>query len=51
MLYDNYLCLVESNKQQMKEVRSKTQTENSAAKATPAAVRIRPMYGISVAFS
>ena len=29
MLHDNYLCLVESNKPQIKEVRSKTQLENS----------------------
>ena len=29
MLHFDYLCLVESNKQQIKEVRSKIQTENS----------------------
>ena len=29
MLQDNYLCLVESNKQQIEEVKSKTQAENS----------------------
>ena len=29
ILYDNYLCWVESNKQQIDEVRSKIQVENS----------------------
>ena len=28
MLHDNYLCLVESHKQQIEEVRSKIQAEN-----------------------
>ena len=28
ILPDNYLCLVESNKQQIKEIRSKSQLEN-----------------------
>ena len=29
MFHDTYLCLVESNKQQIEEVKSKTQAENS----------------------
>ena len=49
MLHDNYLCLVESNKQQIKEVGSKTQAENSETRSTPKRVWIRPMY--AVAFS
>ena len=32
MLHDNYLCSVESNKQQIKGVRSKIQAENSETK-------------------
>ena len=36
ILHDIYLCLVESNKQQIEEVRSKTQVENSESRATPA---------------
>ena len=35
MLHDDYLCLMESGKQQIKEVRSKIQPENSETKATP----------------
>ena len=35
MLRDNYLSLVESNKQQIKEVRSKTQPENLETKTAP----------------
>ena len=35
MLHDNYLCLVESGKQQIKEVGSKTRAENSETKGTP----------------
>ena len=35
MLHDEYLCLVESGKQQIKEVRSKIQPENLETKATP----------------
>ena len=35
MLYDNYSCEVERNKQQIKEIRSKIQLENSEANATP----------------
>ena len=34
MLHDNYLCLVESNKQQIEKVRSKIQVENSETRAT-----------------
>ena len=51
MLHDNYLCLVESNRPRIKEVRSKTQTENSETKATPQRVWIRPMNSAFVAFS
>ena len=51
MLHDDYLCLVESGKQQIKEVRSKIQPENLETKATPKRVRIRPTHSASVAFS
>ena len=45
MLHGNYLCLVESNKQQIREVRSKTQPENWQTNATPKRVwSIGPMY-------
>ena len=46
-----YLCLVESNKQQIEEVRSKIQAENSETQATPKRVRDRPTHSASVAFS
>ena len=45
MLYDNYLCLVESHNQRIKEVRNKTQSENSETNATPKLVWIRPLNG------
>ena len=52
MLHDNYyLCLLESNKQQNKKVKSKTKVENSQTKATPRQIWIRLMYGAAVAFS
>ena len=51
MLHDDYLCLVESSKQQIKEVRSIIQPENSETKATPKRVGIRPKHSASVAFS
>ena len=41
VLHGNYLCLVESNKQQIEEVGSKIQAENSETRATPL---IRPMH-------
>ena len=44
MLHDNYLCLEESGKQQIKEVRSKIQPENVETKATPKRVWIRPTH-------
>ena len=44
MLRDDYLCLVESGKQQIKEVRSKFKAENSETKATPKRVWIRPKH-------
>ena len=50
-LLDNYLCLVESNKQQIEKVRSKIQAENLETRATPKRVWIRPMHSVSVAFS
>ena len=51
MLHDNYLCLVESNKQQIEEVTSKIQAENLETRATPKRTRIRPMHSACVAFS
>ena len=42
MLHNNHPCLVESNKQQIKEVKSKTQPEN--LKTTPKRVWIRCTY-------
>ena len=45
------LCLVESNKQQIKEVRSKIQAENLETKTIPKRVWIRPKHSSSVAFS
>ena len=51
MLHGNHLCLVESNKQQIEKVRSKTQAGNLETKATPTRVWIRPMYCASVPFS
>ena len=43
MLHNNYLCLVESNKQQIEEVRSKIQAEYSETRATPKRFWIRPI--------
>ena len=51
MLHDNYLCLVESNKQQIREDRNIAQPENSETKTTPKRVWIQPMYIASVSFS
>ena len=51
MLRNDYLCLVESGKQQIKEVRSKIQPENSEIKVTPKRVWIRPTHSASSAFS
>ena len=43
MLHDNYLRLVESNKQRIEKVRSKTLAENSETTwATPKRVWTRP---------
>ena len=50
MLHDNYLCLVESNKQQIKD-RSKIQAEDLETKATPQRVWIRPTHSASVVHS
>ena len=44
MLHNNYICLVESGKQLIKEVGSETQPENSENKATPKRVCIRPIH-------
>ena len=51
MLHNNYFCWVESNKQQIEEVGSKIQTENSETQATPKRVWIRLTHSASVAFS
>ena len=51
MIHGNYSCLVESNKQQIKEVRSKNSIGNSETKDIPKRVWICPMYSASVAFS
>ena len=51
MLRDNYLCLVESSKQQIEEVRSKMEAENWETRATPKRVWIRPMHSASAAFT
>ena len=51
MLYYKYLCLVESNKQQNEEVKSKIHAENSETRLTPKRVWNRPMHSASVAFS
>ena len=51
MLHDNYLFLVESDRLQIKEVRSKTQMENLETKATPKRVWINPTCSASIAFS
>ena len=51
MLHGSYLCSVESNKQQIEEVRSTIQAENSETRATPKRAWIRPMHSPSVAFS
>ena len=51
MLHENYLYLVESNNQQMEEIRSKTQAENLKTRATPKRIWNRPMHSASVAFS
>ena len=50
-LHDHYLCLVESNKQQIEKVRSKILAENLETRATPKRVWIRPLHSASVAFS
>ena len=44
MLHDNYFCSVESNKQQSKEIGSKTQAETPETKTSSMRVRIRLMY-------
>ena len=49
MLHHNFG--VESTKQQIKEVRNKSQTKNSETKTTPKRVWIRPMHSAYVAFS
>ena len=51
MFWDNYLRLVVYNKQQIKEVKSKSRPENSEKKATPKRVWIRPVHSASAAFS
>ena len=51
VLHDDYLCLVESGKQQIEKVRSKIQPENSETNATPKRVWIRFKHSASAAFS
>ena len=51
MLHDDYLCLVESGEQQIKEVRRKFNRKNLETKATPKRVWIRPTHSASAAFS
>ena len=49
MLHDDYRCLAESGKQQIKEVKKKIQPENLEIKATPKRVWICPMHSASTA--
>ena len=51
MLHDNYLCLVKSDKQQIKEVKSESLPENSGTEVTFKRIWIHPMYSASVTFS
>ena len=51
MLHDKYLFLVESNKQQIEEVRSKIPAENSETRTTSKRVWICSMRSAYVAFS
>ena len=51
MFHGNYLRLEESNKQQIEEVATKIQAENSETRATPKRVWIRPMHSTCAAFS
>ena len=51
MLHNDYLCLVEFSNQQIKEVRSIIQPENSETKVTSKRVWIGPKHSASVAFS
>jgi len=48
-LYDNYLCLAASNKQQINETMSTNQLQNLEIGIKR--VRIRPKYNATVAFS
>ena len=50
-LYDDYLCLVASNKQQMYVGRSQRSTGKLGKWSTPKRVRIRPKDSATVAFS
>jgi len=53
-LYDDYLCLVALNKQQINWVEVKDSTEkleNKLLSVTPKRVRILPEYRATVAFS
>ena len=48
MLHDDFLCLVESNKQQIEKVTSKIQAQNLETKAFPKRVWIRSTHSASV---
>ena len=50
MLYNNHPFSVESDSQQIEEVGSKPQPENSETKAISKRVWIRPMYSAFVTF-
>ena len=44
MPHNTYVCLVESNKQQIVKVRNKIQAETLETRSTPKQVWIRPMH-------
>jgi len=50
-LYDDYLCLVASNKQEILWKEVKETTGKTRKWTTPKRVRIRPTYSATVAFS
>ena len=50
-LYNDYLCLVASNKQQIYVARSQTSAEKFENQSTPKQIRIRRKDSATVAFS